>query len=247
MICNPIIEVDEIVQVGDKIRIDLSRTFVTRPDALSVIKKIEVRPTIDSGFIVIHDKTITAQTYAQKDWYLDWIYQDKLISGLPEDTHEITAKVTLDDNSEHEATRDIDIFLKSEEALFSDDDDLTKHEFDILKWIPEGRSTWNYLHRKAKSRIIASLAERNYTLPNGDPLASPNIFASECKEWSTYLTLFFIFSTVLSSRGDIFSKKAVQYEDLAARAGNRIFNIDIDEDGLADDTIDTSSPMLVRR
>ena len=248
MICYPIIETDDIVQLNDKLRIDVSRTFVARPGSLANIKKIEIKPTADESFITVHDTASTATTYAVKDWYLDWIYLNKLVATVATDIHTITLKVTLTDNSEHTATKNITLLTETEDDLYSEDSDLFLHEWDIMKWLPDGRSSWKYLHRRAQSRILSYLDEKGYKTNDGAIISKANISNKEdFKEWSTFMTLNLIFSTVLNSRGDVFTQKAIFYENKELNANKRVFRIDSDLDGISDNNAELTGPKLVRR
>jgi hypothetical protein len=248
MNCYPIIESDDVVQVGDKIRIDVSKTFVARPDGISAIKKIEIKPTTDAAYLVIHDTSATVTTFAQKDWYLDWVYADKLIATVVTDVHHILVRVTLTDDSVFTSTKNITILTEVEDDLYSIDGDLFLHEWDIMKWLPDGKSSWKYMHRRAQSRILSYLDEKGFKTNDGSVLTKTNIKDKyDLKEWSTYMTLYLIFSTVLNSRGDIFTKKAEFYENKESRANNRVIRIDSDGDGVSESTADLTSPMLVRR
>lgn len=248
MNCYPIIETDSSVQIGDKLRIDVSKTFVSRPDNDSAITKVEVKPTDNAGFIVVHNTAAPSTTYAKKDWYLDWIYNDNLVGVTATKNHTITLKVTLSDLTTFTKTQSISVLTESEDGLLSSDADLFLQEWDIMKWVPDGKSSWKYMHRRSKDRILSYLDEKGYTTDTGERITLANLYdKSELKEWSVYMTLYLIFSTVLNSRGDVFTKKAEFYENKEARANNRIFMIDSDANGEKDGSINLASPMLVRR
>lgn len=240
---------DISVQLGDKIRFDLSSSFVSRPGVTAVdIVRIEVDPLSTGVFITIHDSTIPALKFAPKDWYFDYVYADKAeaVSSI----QSIDFRLTDSDATVKTSSRDTLLMTKAEDNLFSSDDDLIYYEPDILKWLPSGRSTWNYVHRRAQARILSYLFEKGYKNENGSAYLKTQILDKyDMKEWSTFMTLKLIFGSMINSKDDVFAQKSAFYENLEGRANTTSVRVDINSDGIqsVEETVSLDGPRLVRR
>ncbi len=135
--------------------------------------------------------------------------------------------------------------------LFSSDGDLTSHEPDILKWVPEGRSSFLNIHRKSQRLIMNWLDEKGYVdSENRKYVKQAIVDTEEVRVWSTYMTLRLIFQGLSNAVDDIFDRKATVYEQLEESARQRaILRLDTDGDGVADtgEGLGISSGTLFRR
>lgn len=241
-----VIKHDSRTQLNDKVRFDLSNIFVARPNTTADVEKIEFKPTPSSSFYVVHDTSVPARKFLPKDWYFDWVYESKTGSVNNEMTVEV--KVTASDASTKSQTSKILLLTESEDSLFSTDNDLVNYEHDILKHLPDGKSSWNYLHRRSQDRILSYLFEKGYKNTDGTPYTKAQIVDKyDYKEWSTFMTLKLIFGTVLNSKGDVFLEKSKFYENLESKANKTDLRVDTDSDGTSNGTISLQGPMLVRR
>jgi len=215
----PTIEIEGIVQVNDKTRIDCTKTFADKSE--NAITKVEIDPD-GSGYV---DVTGTSTS----DWYMDWAYStdgDKTVS----------CQVTTD-GSPQSTTATQSVLSIADDKLFSDDEDLTLHEPDIRKWVPKGRNSFLNIHRRSQERILAWLDERGYTNSEGARLDKDNIVdIQEVREWSLFMTLKLIMQGISNALDDVFATKAKTYQKREDSARHRIkFRVDFDGDG----TIDT--------
>lgn len=240
---------DSVVQVGDKTRFDLSKSFCAKPLVTSAfIKKIEVKPEPTSAWIEIHDSTVPAEKLAIKDWYFDWIYLDK--TGATSDVQTFSVRFTDINDVIYSASRELTLLTETQDALFSSDEDLIAHEPDILKWIPDGRSSWKYVHRRCQNRILSYLFEKGYKNTDGSPFTKSQIIQKyDVKEWSIFMALKIIFGSVINSKDDVFLQKAKFYENLEGKANKTDIRVDLNSDGIqaVTETISTHGPTLVRR
>ena len=136
------------------------------------------------------------------------------------------------------------------DRLFSSDLDLTSEETSILKYLPVGKSSFNYVHRRAQEMILEWLDQQGFVNVNEKKFTKHDIIDfQEVKPWSKYLALELIFRDFGNSKDDVFKDKANFYEKLAIAARNRmVLRLDINEDGVADDqVVDTWSGQMVRR
>lgn len=122
-----------------------------------------------------------------------------------------------------------------EDALFTDDNDLITDEHDILSWLPEGQSSFTYIHRRAKQRILSWLDEQGYRDCEGNRYTFDDIVdREEFKEWSRFLALRLIFGFIYNARGDVYLDKYNEYCKKEGTSRNRMFKFDINKDN--DDT-----------
>lgn len=137
------------------------------------------------------------------------------------------------------------------DRLFSTDLDLISEESSVLKYLPIGKSSFLYVHRRAQEMIIEWLDQQGYVNVNEKKYTKHDIIdKSEVRPWSKYLALELIFRDFGNAKDDVFKQKADFYEKLAINARNRmILRLDVNEDGIADDStsIDTWSGSMVRR
>lgn len=224
----PILRCDSLTQVGDKVRIDASASFIS-PDE-EAITLVEIRPTELGDYI---DVTLTK--------ILDWVY------GVAEE-QEIALRITTD-GAPVEITKQLTILSQAEDKLFSNDKDLIQHESDIYNFLPKGYSSFNHVHRSAQTMILDTFMQRGIYKSQTQPLTKENVFnVDEVRQWSKFLVLSMIFTNASNEVGDYFATKAQQYRELSDKSASRAFiTLDTDEDGEPDMTYGLTSGRLVRR
>lgn len=128
------------------------------------------------------------------------------------------------------------VYTKQSDALFSGDQDLIGNEYDIMKYVPQGRSSFLNVHRRAQNMILEFLDQNGYADSGGNKFDKYAIVdISEASAWSKYLALELIFREFNNAKDDVFIEKAKHYEKLALNARNRaILRLDVDGDGKAD-------------
>ncbi len=128
------------------------------------------------------------------------------------------------------------LFSKDGDNLFSNDSDLVQHEPDILKYLPDGKSSYKYAHRRSQELILKFLDEKGYTDIYKDKLLIDAIVdVDEVREWSIFLTLRLIYQGIKNATDDVFSEKVKDYHSEEKVARNRaILRLDIDGDGDVD-------------
>lgn len=232
------IKTDKSVQVGDKIRFDFSKSFVPKPNSTATdIVYIEVDPTGSGESLTpIHDATAEqAPKLSIKEWYFDWVYTslDNAVDG----EQSFYVSFNASDDTSANATVTFSLLTSAQDNLFSDDNDLIAHEPDILKWLPDGRSSWIYVHRRAQERILSTLFEKGYKNTDGTPFTKDQILEKyDVKEWSTFMALKIIFGSIINSKDDVFLQKAKFYENLESRASETSIRVDINADGTQSST-----------
>lgn len=196
----PKIQCDEIVQVNDKFRIDVSRSYISKGEA--AITKVEIEAEAAAGFIeVTGSAPITSE-----NWLLDWEYATAGVKV-------ITARITTD-GAPTTKTFSVTALTEVIDKLFSDDDDLAAIETDILRYIPKGRNTFKYVHREAQREILEWLYTNGYTRDDRTRLTKDNVIdVNEIKFWSKYMVLRMIYEDISKQETDVFARKAKEYEN----------------------------------
>lgn len=231
----PNLQLEDVVQVNDKTRLDAGKSFISKDEA--AITLVEIEAESGSGFVTVGNPGTA------KDWYLDWQYDT---AG----TKAATCRITTD-GLPTESSFTLEVLSVLDDNLFSSDTDLTALEFDILKWVPQGRSSFKNFHRKAQTMILDWLDENGHTDSSGNRLTKDAIVnKEEVKSWSACLTLQLIFQSISNDPNDVFSVKDKVYESMAVSHRNRlIIRLDVDGDGEvnANEGVNVRSLGLVRR
>lgn len=208
---------EELVQVNDKTRIDISKSFVSG----DAITEIEIKPETTENFISVF-------SLDQNDWFLDWSYAtdgEKTISVRAQDgTSTITQTFT------------INVITEANDNLYSSDAQIFAIESELKNYIPDGRNSYKNLHREAQSRILNYLDRKRIWAEDGSPLNKNQINLNrEVQKWSLYETIFMIYSDLFISVGDKFAEKVNQYKSLRNYERDRgAIRIDKDSSGAID-------------
>lgn len=157
----------------------------------------------------------------------------KRVRQMPKEvTVEIGDGVTLETSVKY-----IQILDKEGDALFSSDQNIQAHRYDILNFLPAGRNSFLNVHRRAQDLILADLDEDGHIDIDGEPLTLAAVVdAEEFRQWSTAMVLRIIHDENSNSPEDDFDTKARGFESMEKKHRNRaILRVDTDNDGKADD------------
>lgn len=222
----PKLTFDTVLQIDEKIRLDAGLTF--SPDA-DHIKDIEIQPEPSEDFV-----SVWVNSQPSK-WYLDWAYETgglKDVSIRVTCNHEIKTKIY---------SAAINVLTEDEDALLSNDNDLIPYEPDILNYLPNGKNSYNYAHRKAQERILAYLDEQRIWKEDNSIFTKHDLYTlgaemkDQFKQWSTFQTMMIIFESIQVGNNDIFQEKKLEYEKLMQQARNRSsLRLDRDDSGAVD-------------
>lgn len=215
----PIIESDNTVQLNDKFRIDCTKSYISKGEA--AVTLVEIEPHTGDGFIAV-----TGSPVLSKNWFLDWQYAS---AGGKTVSVRITtsgAPVTV--------TKTISAITSATDKLFSTDQDLVAIEHNILKYVPEGRSSFKYIHREAQKQMLEWLYVNGYRKYDGSRITVDEVIDVEnVKYWSIYLALRLIFQDLSNQPDDIFEKKSKLYQnDEHKWRENIALKFDLDGDGV---------------
>ena len=236
----PKLTFETVLQQDDKTRLDASLSFATDDETIT---DVLIEPNTGDGFISVFNGGKTNK------WYLDWAYE---IDGLI--TPSVKIVTALGDKTKI-YTSGIIVLTEIEDALLSSDNDLMPFEPDIMKYLPVGKNSYTYAHRKAQERILSFLDEQRIWKSDSSRYTKQDIidldgeFKEQFKQWSIFQTLVILFESFQSAGNDIFQEKKAEYEKLMLQARNRS-SLRLDQDGNA--VIDATpynirTTMLVRR
>ena len=209
---------EEIVQVNDKTRIDVSRSFVSGEE----LTDIEIRPSASDNFISVFSND-------QDKWFLDWAYSTD---------GEQTITVRATDGSSNVVSQQFTITVVTAAAdnLYSNDSQIFAIENELKRYIPAGRNSYNNIHREAQKRILNYLERKRIWKDDGKPYTKDQInLLGELNQWSLYETILIIYTDLFMSGGDKFKEKVKQYSELVQNEKTRA-SIRIDKN--SDDAID---------
>lgn len=254
----PILELESIVQENDKTRLDASKSFASGGSAITTL---EICP----DYVAPEEEDPDENTYydVTEDKWLDWQYS--IEAANPEtESREATVRVRInyvapdpeadppvEEDLGTSTTKIITVNSVDTDALFSTDDDLKRHEPDVLKYVPDGRATFKDVHRRAQTLILAWLDTQGFVDANATKLTLADILdPTELTQWSTMMALRLIFEGISNAVDDVFSKKAKTYLELEDFYRKRaILRIDTNSDGQLDtgEGLDISNAMVFRR
>jgi hypothetical protein len=226
-----VIKTDDQVYSGDKIRIDVSGSFLT-PDLTFATVSHEI--SVDAG--------VTWYNVSAKK-YVDWIFTT---TG----TKTISLRLSTTEPASQVFTKDITVLNLSTANLFSKDFDLYNLEPEIDQYLPKKWSSWNIVHKRAQDWIIDFLDEKGIFNENGEKYTVADIMdVQQVKQLSTYKALEFIYEGNSNIVGDLFSIKAEKYRQMAnTKASRSQLSLDFNANAVADDYERTNlHEIIVRR
>lgn len=235
----PVIDASSVVLVDEKIRISASNSYVTKDD--DAITKVEIEIHTGEGLV-----DVTGTTSA--DWYYDFAY-----STDGEKTASVVVTTTTDPDVTATVEKAITVLAVADAALFSNDDDLKIMENDIMKWLPEGKFTWNFVHFRIQENILTEIKKKRIINSDGTDILKTQILdVKEVREWAVYSALAMIFNGISNAVDDVFSRKSAKYSELASKAQNLAFgmlSIDFNKDSAITEgeRLDMLSGTLIRR
>jgi len=236
----PSLSIERVLQVEEKTRLNASLSFVTDDEEVTDVLISPDNITFISVF----------NSGDNEKWFLDWAYE---ADGFKDVAVRIVA-VSGDKTKIYSSG--INVLTEEIDALLSTDNDILPFEPKIYRYIPKGKNSFIYAHRKAQERIIAYLDEQRiwkddnsrYGKLDLSTIADPE-FKEQFRQWSSFETLLIIFESFQVSSDDVFQEKKLDYTALRNGARTRsALRLDQDGDGELDITpYDIRTTRLYRR
>jgi len=137
--------------------------------------------------------------------------------------------------------------------LFSDDQDLNGVYPGIISYLNNTETTFVLRHENSRNLIVEDIRNRGFIKSpsglGGNKLLDEWDFlrVNECKQWSTYLTLSNIFSSLQSNGSDMYKEKADDYQQKADLYKAAFYlTLDKNDDGKVS-TAESAGNISVRR
>lgn len=214
---------DEIVQVDDRVRFDMQKSFATKDE--NGITDIEI------SFDSVNYISVFVEGCPER-WYLDYAFNTdgqtsawvKVTTGLGSTEKEFSFEVISEVN----------------DALFSSDSQLFAEETELKEYIPKGRSGFKYAHRVAQRNIVRMVDGEGLRKIDADKKTAAftksdlfgNVYISE---WSVYETMLNIFEDLRLKGNDVFKDKREHYQGkLTMAKKNAFIRLDYNGDGETD-------------
>ena len=237
----PSMTFETVLQVDEKTRLDAGRSFVTDDE---VIIDVLIQPSASDSFISVFNNGDSEK------WVLDWAYD-------VDEFKDVAVQIVADSGSKIKTyMAGVNVLTEDVDALLSTDNDILPFEPKIHRYLPRGKNSFIYAHRKAQERIISYLDEQRiwkddrsrYTKLDLSTITDPE-FKEQFKQWSCFETLLIIFESFQVSSGDLFQEKKLDYTALRNGARTRsALRLDQDGDGELDITpYDIRTTRMVRR
>ena len=236
----PSLTYENVNQVEDKLRFVATGSFVTQGETVT---DVLIQPEASDPFISVFNSD-------QDKWFLDWAY---VTDGIKTVTIRVETDITPAGRTR---TYPMTVLTEEEDSLFSSDSDLFGYETDLRNYLPKGKNSFLYAHRKAQDLIIAYLDEQRIWKQNSERITKQDIAAItddevryQFQQWSTFQTLLIIFESIQVSTDDIFQEKKDNYMRLRDQARDRsALRLDLNDDGRLDQLpYDIRTLRMVRR
>lgn len=221
---------DSLVQEADKFRFNASKSFV---GSGSVLNGVKIYPDFDNNPGVFYDVFVED---CPEDWFLDYAY---------ETAGDYTVRLELATTAPETKVKDyaITVITEADDNLQSTDAMLYAYESELIKYLPDGRNSWKYLHRKALEEIIDYLYRNGIYRKNPDEaqdkplkIEKKHLIGDKLEKWSTFETMIMIFQDIKSSNIDFFNEKILDYTELRNDARKiACISYDSNDDGVIDE------------
>lgn len=215
-----ILDLEPVVQIDDKIRLKGIQSFVSKDEA--TVTLVEIEPEAASGFIDVTGSS-------SDDWYLDWSYSgtSRIVT--------VSLRITTD-GAPVTVTGTMQVNTAVDDNLFSDDSGIFTHETELKDIVPRGKSSFLYVHRKAKQLIIDWFNEMGWSDCDGNKLTDAAfVDKEEVRRMSEMWTLALIYKDLSNSVDDKFDQKSALYKSKVVDSQRRLrFRLDLNGDASID-------------
>jgi hypothetical protein len=237
----PKLTFETVLQVDEKTRLDASLSFVTDDETIT---DVLIQPVGTETFISVYNGGDSDK------WFLDWAYEN-------DDFKDVSVRVVASSGDKTKTySAGVNVLTEEVDALLSTDNDILPFEPKIHNYLPRGKNSFIYAHRKAQERIIAYLDEQRMWKNDGSRYSKLDLstvtdpeFKDQFRQWSSFETLLIIFESFQVSSGDLFQEKKVEYVALRNSARTRsALRLDQDGDGVLDEVpYDIRTTRMIRR
>lgn len=198
-----IIKSDDKVFTGDKLRVDLSGTFLSPGSTFATVSH-EI--SFDAG--------VTWFDISQKK-YIDYIFST---AG----SKTIDVRISTTAPLVMTFSKAITCLNLTAQNLFSNDSDLYQYETEIDQYLPKKWSSWNLIHLQAQEWIMDWLDEKRiFNEANQKYVVADLLDKQEVKQLSIAKVLELIYESNINTPGDLFTQKRDKYTAMLQEKASR--------------------------
>lgn len=229
---------ESIVRVGDKIRLDASPTTYVPVTPSVTIASVKIRPEATAPVF-----NVTGSPVNKKGWFVDYFYS----------THgakTVTVEVALSDSSVYSKSFTVNVLNASNDKLLVDDDDLRSFDFEIMRFIPDGYSSWRHVHRRATAETLYFINALRLKRYDGQALGFDEVKDSRlARQFATMTSLSLIYQQLSNKPDDKFYQRYLDakksLEQLKATP-DWVFDFDGDGEFASNESADLLTGRLLR-
>ena len=214
----------------------MSKSFQTGLDSVVSVK---IKPESTASFINAY---LVSEPENKDYWFIDYVYSTDGIKTI-----ELEIKYGAGPSTATE-TKQITVLSELNDYLFSSDAELIGYQHDIMKYLPEYRSSWNFCHRISQNEILAYLDESGKVNEDGSKITKDQIVdLSEVRALATFKTLRIIYESLSNAPDDFFIKRASHWASYEAKAQLRcVSRIDFNKNGIIDKPEEVESNLMIQ-
>lgn len=189
---------ESIVRVGDKIRLDATQTSYVPVTPSVTIASVTIRPEATAPVF-----NVTGNPVSKKGWFIDYFYS----------THgakTVTVEVTLSDSTVVTKSFNVTALSAADDKLLVDDDDLRSLDFELMRFIPDGYSSWRHVHRRATADTLSFINALRLRKNDGSTLTYDEVNDSRlARQFATLTSLSLIYQQLSNKPDDKFYQRFI--------------------------------------
>lgn len=187
---------ESIVRVGDKIRLDASPTTYVPVTPGITIASVTIRPEATAPAF-----NVTGIPVNKKGWFVDYFYTAHGVKT-------VTVDVTLSDSTVSTKTFTVTVLSEADDKLLVDDNELRSLDFEIMRFIPDGYSSWRHVHRRATSETLSFINALRLKRYDGYDLGFNDVKDSRlARQFATLTSLSLIYQQLSNKPDDKFYQR----------------------------------------
>lgn len=225
----PKADLEQLVQIYDKYRIDASGSFNTSDEAIT---ELNIYPDYGNQPTLVYDKSAESEDC----WHIDWAYKT---------AGDYTVRVEIKTASYTESVDyTVTAISEADDMLFSSDAKIYTFESELRRFLPSGKNSWKYIHRQAQTEILDYMYRNGILNPDNTKIEKDQLIGDSLEEWAVMEAILLIFQDLKTSNSEAFNEKIADYSQKRAAARKRyLIEYDSNKDGNVDEK---DSPMAIR-
>jgi hypothetical protein len=229
---------ESIVRVGDKIRLDASPTTYVPVTPSITIASVTIKPEATAPVF-----NVTGSPVNKKGWFVDYFYSTHGVKT-------VTVEVTLSDSTVSTKTFSVTVLSEADDKLLVDDSEFRSLDFELMRFIPDGYSSWRHVHRRATAETLFFINALRLKRYDGQPLGFDEVNGSRlARQFATLTSLSLIYQQLSNKPDDKFYQRYLDakksLEQLKATP-DWVFDFDGDGELTSNESADLLTGRLLR-